>query len=399
MRYSKLPEVPENLTPHRGLFSKVVRCSRGNVTCLCLVGVAIWVILAPLSYKYILSDGPAQRHPDVEPSWSQFMSGDLEPRLIKIKNSQILANKYKVPNTVDFGVKMTKYELMCKLQGILDAFITKRDRPFMHSNWSYYLPFGSMVFDKIRAKTTCAVVSSAASMRASNFGEDIDSHDLIMRFNDAPTKGYELDVGSKTSIRLFNSQVFTRRKEFFFTNMKGLGDQFVIWDPTTYNVNLTEWYSNPEYKFFDNFRQWVDKMQGQEAFILNPNFIWKVWTVIQAFSAERIQPNPPSSGTIGLALLMNICKKIDLYGFLSLKGIELCHYYDSMKDTACTYGAYHPLIFEKKAMAFIAQSSYITDHKDRLTIVPNDQIACLKPQRVTPSGGLSKILQRIFMGR
>lgn len=35
----------------------------------------------------------------------------------------------------------------------------------------------------------------------------LDLHDVVMRFNHAPTAGYEADVGTKTTIRVVNSQV------------------------------------------------------------------------------------------------------------------------------------------------------------------------------------------------
>ena len=57
---------------------------------------------------------------------------------------------------------------------------------------------------------TCAVVSSGGSLHKSGLGEFIDSHDLVLRFNNAPTEGHEVDVGKKTSIRIVNSQVVAK---------------------------------------------------------------------------------------------------------------------------------------------------------------------------------------------
>mmetsp|Transcript_3465 Transcript_3465/g.7573 ORF Transcript_3465/g.7573 Transcript_3465/m.7573 type:complete len:519 (-) Transcript_3465:77-1633(-) len=49
---------------------------------------------------------------------------------------------------------------------------------------------------------SCAVVSSSGALKNHSFGEEIDAHDIVIRFNKAPTAGYEKFVGSKTTMRL-----------------------------------------------------------------------------------------------------------------------------------------------------------------------------------------------------
>eukprot|EP00747_Dinoflagellata_sp_TGD_P194072 gnl/TRDRNA2_/TRDRNA2_61063_c0_seq1.p1 gnl/TRDRNA2_/TRDRNA2_61063_c0~~gnl/TRDRNA2_/TRDRNA2_61063_c0_seq1.p1 ORF type:complete len:342 (+),score=53.08 gnl/TRDRNA2_/TRDRNA2_61063_c0_seq1:72-1097(+) len=45
---------------------------------------------------------------------------------------------------------------------------------------------------------SCAVVSSSGALKKTEHGPDIDNHDIIIRFNDAPTKGFEKYVGHST---------------------------------------------------------------------------------------------------------------------------------------------------------------------------------------------------------
>jgi beta-galactoside alpha-2,6-sialyltransferase (sialyltransferase 1) len=63
---------------------------------------------------------------------------------------------------------------------------------------------------------TCAVVTSAGSLKHSRLGAFIDEHDIVLRFNDAPTEGHVEDVGKKTTIRIVNSQV-TISNLFFYS--------------------------------------------------------------------------------------------------------------------------------------------------------------------------------------
>ncbi|XP_016121239.1 CMP-N-acetylneuraminate-beta-galactosamide-alpha-2,3-sialyltransferase 1-like, partial [Sinocyclocheilus grahami] len=49
---------------------------------------------------------------------------------------------------------------------------------------------------------TCAVVGNSANLVGSHYGSLIDLHDVVFRLNKGPTKGYEKDVGSKTTHRI-----------------------------------------------------------------------------------------------------------------------------------------------------------------------------------------------------
>ena len=53
-----------------------------------------------------------------------------------------------------------------------------------------------------------AIVGSSGKLTSSNYGQEIDKFDDVIRFNRAPTSGFEKDVGSKTTLRVVNNHVF-----------------------------------------------------------------------------------------------------------------------------------------------------------------------------------------------
>ena len=53
---------------------------------------------------------------------------------------------------------------------------------------------------------SCALVGSSGGLLRERYGAEIDAHDLVLRFNDAPTRGFEAVVGRKASLRMLNSQ-------------------------------------------------------------------------------------------------------------------------------------------------------------------------------------------------
>ena len=58
-----------------------------------------------------------------------------------------------------------------------------------------------------------AIVGGSSSLSRNNLGEEIDAHNYVVRFNRAPTKGFEGIVGSKCSLRVANNHVFDNHKE------------------------------------------------------------------------------------------------------------------------------------------------------------------------------------------
>ena len=58
---------------------------------------------------------------------------------------------------------------------------------------------------------TCAVVGSSGRLAGASLGGIIDGHDSIIRFNHAPVRGYESDVGSRTSFRFWQEGTVHRK--------------------------------------------------------------------------------------------------------------------------------------------------------------------------------------------
>ena len=53
-------------------------------------------------------------------------------------------------------------------------------------------------YDLSRTFAMCAVVGSSGSLLTDRYGDEIDSADLVLRFNNAPSSAYEPIVGART---------------------------------------------------------------------------------------------------------------------------------------------------------------------------------------------------------
>mmetsp|Transcript_23898 Transcript_23898/g.42524 ORF Transcript_23898/g.42524 Transcript_23898/m.42524 type:complete len:314 (-) Transcript_23898:597-1538(-) len=94
---------------------------------------------------------------------------------------------------------------------------------------------------------TCAVVGSSDNLLATQYGMQIDNHTTIIRFNNAPTKGFELHVGSRTDIRITNSG-------FSFFSENGSRETCLV---------------RPRIGFYERDRATAERLTSQTA-VMNP---------------------------------------------------------------------------------------------------------------------------------
>ncbi|XP_009672411.2 beta-galactoside alpha-2,6-sialyltransferase 1 isoform X1 [Struthio camelus] len=286
-------------------------------------------------------------------------SQNLIPRLQKVRKNYLSMNKYNVTYSEKrSAAKLSPENLLCQLRDRVNTTMVQgSDGPFNTSAWQRYLPRKSLNETMGRLER-CAVVSSAGSLKSSHLGPEIDSHDAVLRFNGAPTRGFKEDVGEKTTVRLVNSQLVTVEEQQFLTDALYNTGILIVWDPAPYHADIHEWYRKPDYKFFENYKLYRIKHPEQPFYILNPKMQWQLWDILQENSLEHIQPNPPSSGMLGIVIMMTLCDEVHVYEFLpSKRQTDVCHYYQKFHDRACTMGAYHPLLFEKNLVKHINQGT------------------------------------------
>lgn len=78
----------------------------------------------------------------------------------------------------------------------------------------------------------CALVSSSGQMFGAGAGEEIDSIGCVIRMNNAPTVGYEKDVGSRTSVRVVSHTsvpLLVRNELYYFE--QSVDTTYVVWGP------------------------------------------------------------------------------------------------------------------------------------------------------------------------
>jgi len=199
--------------------------------------------------------------------------------------------------------------------------------------------------EKIQKTNNIIIVGSSDMVLQSELGGKIDEFETIIRFNRAPTEGFEKYVGSKTDIRFVNSHV-VRNAPKQNEDLKFL--------PSLTNQTISSDYNITESEFYKTFKKSCKYKQVNRFH--NYNKFKK--TILKEIDFEyNSLPKEPSIGLGAILYYINNGFKPTIYGF---------HLHDENKNTSPHYwknkpkvGGCHDFSFERKLIKNLIKNNYL----------------------------------------
>ncbi|XP_072836510.2 CMP-N-acetylneuraminate-beta-galactosamide-alpha-2,3-sialyltransferase 2 [Pogona vitticeps] len=162
----------------------------------------------------------------------------------------------------------------------------------------------------------CAVVGNSGNLRGSGYGREINRHDFIMRINQAPTAGFEADVGSRTTHHFMypeSAKNLPANVSFVLVPFKALD---LLWIASALSTGQIRFTYAPVKPFLR-----VDKDKVQ---IYNPAFFKYIhdrWT--------EHHGRYPSTGMLALFFALHVCDEVNVFGFGADSRGNWHHYWEN----------------------------------------------------------------------
>ncbi|XP_055551892.1 CMP-N-acetylneuraminate-beta-galactosamide-alpha-2,3-sialyltransferase 4 isoform X3 [Falco biarmicus] len=180
----------------------------------------------------------------------------------------------------------------------------------------------------------CAVVGNGHRLRNSSMGETINTYDVVIRLNNAPVHGYEQDVGSKTTMRLFYPE-----SAHFNPKTENNPDTLLVLVP----------FKPMDFQWMEAILN--DKKRVRKGFWKQPPLIWDAnpeqvrilnpyymeVTAAKLLNLPMKQPRKvkqkPTTGLLAITLALHFCDLVHIAGFGypdSANKKQTIHYYEQI---------------------------------------------------------------------
>ncbi len=171
-------------------------------------------------------------------------------------------------------------------------------------------------FPKDQVGGSCAVVGSSDLLRLSPRGEEIDSHKLIWRLNNAPTAGWETAVGRRTSWRVVN-HVPIEKWVLLASNRSALratkdGDEYqaLLCAPNQIEHGCIVSAQGAGRTFASKVDAYRHRYPSHRLSALSETLLR-----YGARCNSELRGSAPSGGLLTVLLALSVCDSVSLYGF------------------------------------------------------------------------------------
>ncbi|XP_067826890.1 CMP-N-acetylneuraminate-beta-galactosamide-alpha-2,3-sialyltransferase 4-like, partial [Heptranchias perlo] len=193
----------------------------------------------------------------------------------------------------------------------------------------------------------CVVIGNGYTLRNSSLGETINKYDIVIRLNNAPMRGYEKDVGNKTTLRIFYPE--SASEDLAAENNPDT--LFVLTPFKTVDIHWLKAIVYNETRVQQGFWKLpasVKKLDPSKVRILNPFYIHQ--------AASKLLENPamieqrkahPTTGFVAVTMALNYCDEVHIAGFgypLNQKDAPI-HYFDRL-NMKLMYNSVHNISHE-----------------------------------------------------
>uniref|UniRef100_A0A5F8GNY7 alpha-N-acetylneuraminyl-2,3-beta-galactosyl-1,3-N-acetylgalactosaminide6-alpha-sialyltransferase n=2 Tax=Monodelphis domestica TaxID=13616 RepID=A0A5F8GNY7_MONDO len=160
----------------------------------------------------------------------------------------------------------------------------------------------------------CALVSSSGQMLGSRWGPEIDGTECVLRMNQAPTAGYEADVGHRSTLRMVSHTsvpLLLRNQSYFFQQARDT--VYVVWGPGK-RMNRDQGGST-----YRTLLKVKEMYPGVQLYTLTDRMMAYCDEVFQNETGKNRMKSGSflSTGWFTMILAMELCDHIVVYGMVS----------------------------------------------------------------------------------
>ncbi|KAJ4971571.1 hypothetical protein NE237_004670 [Protea cynaroides] len=253
---------------------------------------------------------------------------------------------------------------------------------------------------------SCAVVGNSGILLKTGHGDLIDSHDVVIRLNNARTEGFQRNVGSKTNISFVNSNILHRcaPREGCFCHPYGEKVPMIMY--ICQAVHFIDYaICNSSHKApllitdarFDILCARIVKYYSAKQFVEETGKSLDKWVLFH--DARQFHY---SSGMQAIMLALGICDRVSILGFG--KSAQAAHHYHTnqkaeldLHDYKAEYAFYHDLV-ERPQVWFLRCTEAGETFTDQTHIYPALLVARISIEVPWAwNGGISRVFGGSFL--